>query len=59
MDTGETLAPKNWAWLDAIAGTLDDDFVKAVNEQPGPQHRPALEDWRFPPRRVFDDPKRR
>jgi antitoxin VapB len=30
--------PENWNWLDAIAGTLDDDFVKAVQEQP-----PAME----------------
>jgi antitoxin VapB len=26
--------PDTWAWLDAIAGTLDEDFVEAVQEQP-------------------------
>ena len=34
----------DWAWLDAIVGALDDDFVQAVNEQPGEQERPALEE---------------
>ena len=24
----------SWSWLDAIAGTLDDDFVEAALEQP-------------------------
>jgi antitoxin VapB len=33
----------NWQWLDAITGKLDDDFVQAVEEQPGQQERPALE----------------
>ena len=35
--------PETWEWLDAIAGTLDKDFVEAVNEQPEPTERPALE----------------
>ena len=26
---------KDWAWLDAIVGELDADFVQAVNERPG------------------------
>jgi antitoxin VapB len=26
--------PEAWAWLDAIAGPLDKDFVEAVNERP-------------------------
>jgi hypothetical protein len=26
--------PDTWIWLDAIAGTLDKDFVEAVREQP-------------------------
>ncbi len=26
--------PNSWSWLDAIAGTLDDDFVDAALEQP-------------------------
>jgi antitoxin VapB len=34
----------DWGWLDAIAGKLDDDFVQAVNEQPEPQERPALDE---------------
>lgn len=33
----------DWAWLDAIANNLDDDFVQAVNEQPEPQERPELD----------------
>jgi antitoxin VapB len=24
--------PEDWAWLDSIAGKLDEDFVKAVQE---------------------------
>jgi antitoxin VapB len=24
----------DWSWLDAIVGTLDEDIVQAVNEQP-------------------------
>ena len=34
---------EDWSWLDAIAGKLDEDFVQAVDEQPEPQERPALE----------------
>jgi antitoxin VapB len=34
---------EDWNWLDALAGRLDDDFVEAVNEQPQPQERPALD----------------
>jgi antitoxin VapB len=33
----------DWAWLDAMIGPLDDDFVEAVNEQPEPQERPELD----------------
>jgi antitoxin VapB len=33
---------EDWAWLDAIAAKLDDDFVQAVNEEPEQQARPAL-----------------
>ena len=33
----------DWAWLDAIAQKLDDDFVQAVNEKPPQQERPAVE----------------
>ncbi|MGH9380632.1 MAG: antitoxin [Thermoanaerobaculia bacterium] len=35
--------PESWAWLDEIAGALDDDFVAAVREQPEPTERPGLE----------------
>lgn len=34
----------DWAWLDAVAGELDDDFVEAVGEQPGQEERPELDD---------------
>jgi len=34
---------KDWAWLDALAGPLDDDFVKAATEQPAEQNRPELD----------------
>jgi antitoxin VapB len=34
--------PDTWAWLDALAGELDDDFVSAVREQPEPTERPEL-----------------
>ena len=35
---------EDWAWLDEIAGRLNEDFVAAVNEQPEPQERPALDE---------------
>jgi antitoxin VapB len=35
--------PDTWSWLDAIAGTLDEDFVEAVQERPQPAERPELE----------------
>ena len=34
--------PDSWAWLDALAGELDDDFVSAVHEQPGTTERSGL-----------------
>ena len=34
----------DWDWLDAIAGELDEDFVRAVEEQPQQQERPALDE---------------
>lgn len=34
----------NWAWLDAIANRLDDDFIQAVREQPEQQERPELDE---------------
>ncbi|MGA8615017.1 MAG: type II toxin-antitoxin system VapB family antitoxin [Xanthobacteraceae bacterium] len=33
----------DWSWLDAIAGQIDDDFVRAVEEQPQQEERPALD----------------
>ena len=34
--------PTDWAWLDAIAGKPDDDFVEAAREEVAEQERPAL-----------------
>jgi antitoxin VapB len=34
---------QDWAWLDSIAGKLDDDLVRAVDEPTEEQARPALE----------------
>ena len=36
--------PKDWAWLDALAGTLSEDFLKEGREQPHMQERPDLDD---------------
>jgi antitoxin VapB len=33
----------DWAWLDAMAGKLDPDFVQAANEKPRHQLRPAVD----------------
>lgn len=33
----------DWAWLDALAGPLDADFVEAATEQAAPQDRPDLD----------------
>jgi antitoxin VapB len=35
-------ATEDWDWLDSIAGKLDEDFARAVDEQPKQQKRPAL-----------------
>ena len=35
----------DWSWLDAIVGQLDDEFVKAVKEQPEQQERPELDEF--------------
>jgi hypothetical protein len=35
--------PDTWDWLDAIAGTLDEDFLAAVLEQPPAVERPELD----------------
>ena len=34
---------QDWAWLDALAGKLDDDFAAAASEKPAPQVRPAVD----------------
>jgi antitoxin VapB len=33
----------DWAWLDALAGPVDQDFVAAAIEQPPPQERAGLD----------------
>ena len=35
--------PESWDWLDDLAGSLDKDFVDAVQEQPEATERPALD----------------
>lgn len=34
---------EDWAWLDAVTGKLDQDFVSGTSEQPEQQARPALD----------------
>jgi antitoxin VapB len=34
---------KDWSWLDALPGKLDEDVVKAVNKPVKQQKRPALD----------------
>jgi antitoxin VapB len=36
-------ASEDWAWLDALSGELDEDFVEATEERMAPQQRPALD----------------
>ena len=33
----------DWAWLDALIGPVDDDWLQAANEQPPEQPRPELD----------------
>ena len=35
---------EDWHWLDAVVGELDEDFVRAADEQPEQQQRPALDE---------------
>jgi antitoxin VapB len=35
--------PQDWSWLDKISGKLDEDFARAVEEEPQEQPRPTLE----------------
>lgn len=41
--TSDTARVEDWAWLAALVGPLDEDFVQALNEEPANQERPALE----------------
>jgi antitoxin VapB len=34
----------DWSWLDEVAGRLDNDFARGVEEEPPPQERPALDE---------------
>ncbi|MGE5269498.1 MAG: antitoxin [Thiohalocapsa sp.] len=34
----------DWAWLDALPGKFDEDFIEVVNEDPGQQERPELDE---------------
>jgi len=36
--------PKDWSWLDEVAGKMSDDFMKDGREQPPMQERPELDD---------------
>jgi antitoxin VapB len=36
---------EDWAWLDALVGKLDEDFVEAVLEQPAEQSRPDVDNF--------------
>ncbi len=36
--------PADWSWLDAIAGTMSEDFMKKGREQPAMQERPDLDE---------------
>jgi antitoxin VapB len=37
---------QNWAWLEPLFGPVDEDFAEAVQEQPAPQTRPALDHFK-------------
>jgi antitoxin VapB len=37
--------PRDWAWLDALTGPVDADFVAAATTEPAPQERPALDEF--------------
>jgi len=36
--------PMDWAWLDALVGPVDGDFIEAACERRDPQERPELEE---------------
>jgi antitoxin VapB len=35
--------PKDWSWLHALVGPVDEDFERAVNEEVPQQERPELD----------------
>ena len=35
--------PRDWKWLDALIGSIDDDFVRATEERLPEQVRPELD----------------
>ena len=35
--------PQDWDWLERLVQPLDEDFVAAVQEEQGEQHRPELD----------------
>ena len=35
---------RDWAWLEALAGTFSEDFMAGGREQPEPQERPDLDE---------------
>ncbi|MBL8470683.1 MAG: AbrB/MazE/SpoVT family DNA-binding domain-containing protein [Rhodocyclaceae bacterium] len=35
--------PADWAWLDALSGTVDADFQRATEDQPDAAERPELD----------------
>ncbi|TIR26924.1 MAG: AbrB/MazE/SpoVT family DNA-binding domain-containing protein [Mesorhizobium sp.] len=35
---------QDWAWLEQVTGTLDDDFIEAALDRPAEQNRPDLDD---------------
>jgi len=37
---------RDWAWLEAVVGPLDEDFVAAVAEQPSAREQPGLDLFR-------------
>jgi antitoxin VapB len=36
--------PEDWAWFDALSGSLDSDFAEAALEQPPMQERAGLDE---------------
>lgn len=37
---------RNWDWLDAVIGSVDEDFAAAAGERPNEQARPELDFFR-------------